>query len=179
MFYFGGDDNNPSKRTLGIQDKQILFRNAKGRCQNPLCNKKIEFDEMQVGHKIAWSKGGSTTLKNSVCICYRCNKLQGTDGWVLFLKKQGLVIEDPKKIIKRSLEEFSLKQLKLLADKRKVRVRGQTVETCFESHTKAPTKSQYVNKLAAILTVADLKKIPKETADTPKSIKRNKAAKPK
>jgi hypothetical protein len=74
------DDDKDTKRTLGIRDKQILYRNAKGRCQNPACNKKIDFDEMQVGHKTAWSRGGRTTLKNSVCLCYRCNKLQGTDS---------------------------------------------------------------------------------------------------
>jgi len=76
------DDYYDSKRSLGIRDRQILYRNAKGRCQNPACNKKIEFDEMQVGHKTAWSRGGSTTLRNSVCLCYRCNKLQGTDSWL-------------------------------------------------------------------------------------------------
>jgi hypothetical protein len=27
------------KRTLGIRDKQILYRNAKGKCENPACNK--------------------------------------------------------------------------------------------------------------------------------------------
>ena len=44
---------------------------------------------MQVGHKKAYSKGGNTTLRNSVCICYRCNKLQGTDDWNVFIKKIG------------------------------------------------------------------------------------------
>ena len=71
----GSTSDNDSRRTLGIRDKQILYRNAKGKCQNPACGRKIEFDEMQVGHKTAWSKGGRTTLKNLVCLCYRCNKL--------------------------------------------------------------------------------------------------------
>jgi len=28
------------KRSLSIRDKQILYRNAKGRCENPACGKK-------------------------------------------------------------------------------------------------------------------------------------------
>ena len=161
MFFFD-DNSKDSKRTMGIRDKQILYKNAKGRCQNPACNKKIDFDEMQVGHKTAWSRGGSTTFKNSVCICYRCNKLQGTDSWAVFLKKQGIEVpEDPKKKIKRTLEGFSVTQLKLLASKCKVRVRGDTVENWFESHTKAPTKRQYITHLSKIATEKDIEVIKK------------------
>jgi len=75
------------KRTLGIRDKQILYRRAKGRCE--ACRRKIDFDEMETGHKNATSKGGSATLRNSVCLCSRCNKLQGTDSWATFMKKMG------------------------------------------------------------------------------------------
>jgi 5-methylcytosine-specific restriction endonuclease McrA len=75
------------KRTLGIRDKQILYHRAKGKCE--ACNKKIGFDEMHSGHKTAASKGGSATLRNSVCLCMRCNKLQGTDSWSTFMRKMG------------------------------------------------------------------------------------------
>ncbi|OGI12216.1 hypothetical protein A3K64_02695 [Candidatus Micrarchaeota archaeon RBG_16_36_9] len=75
------------KRTLGIRDKQILYRRTKGRCE--ACSRKIDFDEMETGHKNAASKGGSATLRNSVCLCSRCNKLQGTDSWATFMKKMG------------------------------------------------------------------------------------------
>jgi 5-methylcytosine-specific restriction endonuclease McrA len=74
-----------TKRTLGTRDKQILYRRAKGKCE--ACGKKIDYDEMQVGHKRAYSKGGATTLANSACLCYRCNKLQGT-GSLATLKKK-------------------------------------------------------------------------------------------
>jgi len=73
------------KRTLGIRDRQILYRRAKGRCE--ACGKKIDYDEMQVGHIKAYSKGGATTLANSACLCYRCNKLQGTDSLETLKKK--------------------------------------------------------------------------------------------
>jgi len=142
------------RRSLGIRDKQILYRNANGRCDNPKCGKKIEFDEMQVGHRTAWSRGGSTTLRNSVCLCYRCNKLQGTDGWAIFLKKQG--IEDPKVKVKEALEDLTVPQLKQLAVKHHLKVSGRVEEGLFTSRQMAPTKRQYVNKLAGVVTLEDL-----------------------
>jgi 5-methylcytosine-specific restriction endonuclease McrA len=107
-------DDEP-KRTLGIREKQILYRNAKGRCQNPACRKKLDFTEMQVGHKTAASKGGRATLKNCVCLCWRCNKLQHTDSWKTFLKKQG--IQDNSDNTKRALKTLSIPKLKILAKK--------------------------------------------------------------
>jgi len=159
MFFFG--DDSKSKRTLGIRDKQILYRNAKGRCGNPACGKKIDFDEMEIGHKTAWSKGGRTTLKTCVCLCHRCNKLQGTDSWATFLKKQG--IEDSKMKMKKSLETLNMRQLKFLADKHNIKVKGQVVEGFFSSHIKAPTKRQYITKLAGEVTEKELNSIRRET----------------
>jgi hypothetical protein len=167
-----GDDRD-TRRTLGIRDRQILYRNAKGRCQNPACAKKIDFDEMQVGHKTAWSRSGSTTLRNSVCLCYRCNKLQGTDSWPVFMKKQG--IEDPKTKLKQSLESLTLQQLKLLAAKHHVKVTGYVEEDLFSSRRIAPTKRQYINKLSGILTEADLRSVPKEPPKKATKRKRRKS----
>jgi hypothetical protein len=87
MNIFFGEEKD-SKRTLGVRDRQILYRNAGGRCENPTCNKKIDYDEMEVGHKKAHSKGGVTSLAESKCLCHRCNKLQGTDSWAAFMRKQ-------------------------------------------------------------------------------------------
>lgn len=168
-----GDDDKDTKRTLSIRDKQILYRNAKGRCQNPACNKKIDFDEMQVGHKTAWSRGGSTTFRNSVCLCYRCNKLQGTDSWAVFMKKQG--IEDPKTKVKQSLENLTLQQLKLLATKHKIKVTGYVEEGLFSSRRIAPTKRQYINKLSGVLASADLRSVPKEPTKPAKKKTRRKS----
>ncbi|MBR9676367.1 HNH endonuclease [Candidatus Woesearchaeota archaeon] len=73
------------KRTLGKRDREKLFIRAKKKCE--ACNKKLCFTEIQVGHKKAHSKGGSATLRNTVCLCYRCNKLQGTQSFESFLKQ--------------------------------------------------------------------------------------------
>ena len=168
---FGVDDENDPKRTLGIRDKHILYRNAKGRCQNPACGKKIEFeDEMQVGHKTAWSKRGRTTLKNSVCLCYGCNNLQGTDSWAVFLKKQG--IQDSKSTLKNSLDSLSLSKLKQLAQKHHIKVKGKVEESLFNSSRSPPTKKQYINKLSSVVNEEEINSLPKETPKVRKKRKK-------
>jgi len=169
MSIFNWDDGRDPKRTLGIRDRQILYRNAKGRCENPGCSKKIDFDEMEVGHKNAWSKGGRTTLKNSFCLCHRCNKLQGTDSWAVFLTKQKIV--DPKIKIKESLKTLNVKQLKYLAEKHNIKVKGKIEEAFFSTTKKAPTKGQYINKLSGIVTEKEISSVPKEA---PKTVRRKK-----
>jgi 5-methylcytosine-specific restriction endonuclease McrA len=82
---FGFGSKKRKKRTLGRNDRDILYIRAKRKCEG--CGEKIDQSEMQVGHKTAYSKGGATTLANSACLCYRCNKLQGT-GSLATLKKK-------------------------------------------------------------------------------------------
>ena len=81
----GGDSG---KRMLGSRDRQILYDTAGKSCEN--CRKKIlDSTSMQAGHKNrAASRGGRATLANSVCLCYDCNRKQGTDSWETFRKKQ-------------------------------------------------------------------------------------------
>jgi len=171
MGLFDFDDGRDARRTIGIRDKQILYRNAKGRCQNPGCKKKIDFDEMQVGHKTAWSRRGSSTLANSVCLCYRCNKLQGTDSWAVFMKKQGIeTVESKAKAakseMKQRLSTLTLQQLKQLATKHKVRVSGYVEEGFFSSRRIGPSKADYVNELSGVVTAASLRP-PAKRAATP------------
>jgi hypothetical protein len=163
------DDERDYKRALGIRDRQILYRRANKRCENPACGKKLEFDEMQVGHKTSWSRGGSTTLRNSVCLCYRCNKLQGTDSWAVFLSKQG--VKDHKTKLKETLNTMTISQLKFLAKKHNIVMKGTIVENLFESYRIAPIKSQYINRLSQIVTEKEIKTLRKTT---PKKVKRRK-----
>lgn len=74
------DDDEPRKRSLGIREKKILYERAGHKCQ--ACHKEIDFFEMQVRHKKTHAKGVNATLSNTVCICYKCNNLMGTDSWL-------------------------------------------------------------------------------------------------
>lgn len=155
-------DDEPVRRTLGTRDKQILLERAGRICE--ACGKELDYSEMQVGHKIAASKGGSASLRNSVCLCYRCNKLQGTDSWAVFLKKMGKQSKDSG--TKNILKGLSLQKLRFLAKKHNVKVRGRTEEGWFPEYV-PPSKRQFVNALAKQISKneieASLKEIPQSS----------------
>lgn len=152
------DDDNDSRRTLSRRDKEILYVNANHKCQN--CGKTIFIEDLEIGHKTAWSRGGRTTLKNSVCLCHACNRLQGTDSWTTFQKKQGKT--NPKTDLKNTLDSLNLRQLKFLAKLKHVKIKGQIEEGLFEDHRSAPTKKQYVNKLSGIVSTKEINALPSE-----------------
>lgn len=69
---------------------------------------------MQVGHRKAYSKGGATTLTNSACLCYTCNKLQGTGSLEILKKKlNGTYGKRNKKISKGARKRKSFNPLKI------------------------------------------------------------------
>ena len=150
-----------SKGMLTAKDKQKLYLNAKKRCEN--CGKKIDFYEMEIGHKKqVYSLGERTALSDSLCLCRACNKKQGLDSWATFQKKQGK--QDSKTIMKKSLQALSITQLQALAEKHKVKVEGTLVD--FSTKRKAPTKSQYINKLASVITEKEISSVSNEDPKT-------------
>jgi ubiquitin C-terminal hydrolase len=160
-------DEEPIKRTLGIRDKQILWERAGHKCQ--ACGKELDFTEMQVGHKTAASKGGRATLRNCVCLCYKCNKLQGTDSWKVFLRKMGKQEDSRTKEILRGL---TIKKLRFLAKRFNVKVRGRTEEGLFQDYSIPPSKTQYVNALAKRVSEKDIASALKEMPLTKKKKRR-------
>jgi len=166
-------DDEPTKRTLTIREREILYKNAKGKCQNPACRKKLQFYEMEVGHKTAASKGGRATLHNCVCLCASCNRLQHTDSWKTFLKKQG--IQDGSSDNKKALKTLSIPQLKFIAKKKYVKVKGRTYDDGWSSSTSSPTKTQYVNKLANV-SVKEIETILKNMPQVVKKKKKRRSS---
>ncbi|MBN1156554.1 HNH endonuclease [Candidatus Woesearchaeota archaeon] len=153
MDLFGLGGERDSKRSLGQRDKQLLYLRAKEKCE--LCHKPIKYLEMEVGHNKAWTKGGRTTLKNCLCLCPTCNKLQGTDSKKQYLKKIG--VKDKDEISKNKLENLSLSELKAIAKKKGIKVKGRASEGLFYSETSAPTKRQYINKLKGAVSGNEIK----------------------
>src|SRR5207249_1794676 len=147
-------DDEPTKRTLGIRERQILYDRAHHKCEN--CDRVIEFSDMQVGHKTAYSRGGDTTLKNSVALCYGCNKKQGTDGWETFQRKQGKTTAIDG--LRRLLDSLTLPQLKYVATKHGIKLKGKFVEGgLFSSdYTAPPSKNRYVKALSKVATENDV-----------------------
>jgi hypothetical protein len=145
------EEDEPTRRTLGIRDKKILYERAGHKCEH--CEKPLDFLEMQVGHKTAASKGGNATLRNTVCLCYKCNNLMGTDSWSTFRRKMG---KQTGNSTKKKLKELPLAKLKFLAKKFGVKVRGRTEESFLDTYTLPPSKGQYVNALAKKISAEDM-----------------------
>jgi hypothetical protein len=152
-------DERPTKRTLGARDRKLLWERANHRCE--ACGKLVDSGFMEVGHKTAWSRGGGTSLRNSVCLCHECNLKQGTDSWVVFLKKLGKEPEDLKR--KNALKALTLTQLKYIAKENKIVLQSKTEENIFSSRRIAPSKTRYVNALSKLTPErinSTLKKMP-------------------
>lgn len=67
-----------SKRFFTRDDKKVLFENlingkVKGKKLCPNCQKELAFDEFEIDHILAWSKGGKTALTNAQLLCKSCN----------------------------------------------------------------------------------------------------------
>jgi hypothetical protein len=104
-----------------------------------------------------------------VCLCYKCNKLQGTDSWKTFLRKlgkQGSV--SSRSGVKQTLQGLTLPKLEFLAKKHKINVKGRIKEGLFEDRKLPPTKAQYVTALAKRLTEKDIESDLKEFKQKPK-----------
>ena len=148
------EDETP-RRSLGTRDRQILYERAHHKCEN--CGKDLSFTEMQVGHKTAYSRGGSTTLKSVACLCYGCNKLQGTDSWEVFQRKQGKTVAIDR--VRDILEGLTMQKLKYLASKHNIQLKGRFVEGGIfsDDYTQAPSKTRYVKELAKVVSEESIK----------------------
>ena len=167
------DDEGPTKRTLTIREKKILYTRAKGKCE--LCGETIDFLEMQVGHKTAASRGGSATLRNTVALCFKCNNTMGTDSWESIHKKLGKQTADMK--TKEILNGLSVRQLAFLAKSRNVKVKGRWEEGGILSDDVylAPSKRMYLSRLTDKLKGTPEDVIRTELAKMPKPAKRKRA----
>ena len=66
-------------RSFTHVQKMTVFRRDKGLCQvKAKCNgEKLTWDNWQCDHRIAWSKGGKTTVENGQVACATCNASKG------------------------------------------------------------------------------------------------------
>jgi 5-methylcytosine-specific restriction endonuclease McrA len=72
------------RRSLNSREKEWLWEHAKRRCE--ACGRKLDFKEMQIGHKTAYARGGATKLTNSVCLCPNDNRRQRIMPFKKFLR---------------------------------------------------------------------------------------------
>jgi len=107
----------------------------------------------------AVARGGRLTIKNTFVIHPSCNRSMATKTRAELARTLGLSL--PGAQAREALSKLSMAQLRVLANKHGVKVKGRIEEGVFfwsENERKPPTKRQYVNALAKVLTAEDLKK---------------------
>ena len=143
--------------------KKMVYERDKGRCR--ICGKKVDPFNFEIGHNKAHAKGGKLTLKNAILLCPSCNKSMSTLSLKEVRKKLGLP-ETPEEKAKKLLKELTLRELKYLAKKHKIKVKGRVSRDWFSETKLPPTKRQYVNALAKKLTAKQIshgiKNMPKQ-----------------
>jgi len=135
--------------------KKMVYERDKGRCR--ICGAKVDPFNFEIGHDKAHSKGGKLTLKNAILLCPTCNRSMQTLSLKQVRKKLGLP-ETPEDRSKKLLQKLSLRELKYLAQKHRIKVKGRVFEAWFSETRLPPSKRQYVNALAKELNEAQIKR---------------------
>jgi hypothetical protein len=128
-----------------------------------ICGKRItKLSDLELDHTRAYSKGG----KRLALAHKDCNRVKASGGLREIQKKLGIIPESVKiaQETKQILGDLSMPQLKFLAQKHHIKVKGRVEESFLESYRKPPSKAQYVNALAKVVSEKDidseLKKMP-------------------
>jgi hypothetical protein len=151
-FSFWGDDE-PKRRTPPTVLRRLVWDRDQGICQ--ICHRRAEPDDWQLAHNRAVVRGGKLTLKNTFVAHPLCNRSMATKTRAELSKTLG--IESPARKSREVLDKLSMAELKVLAKKHSVKVKGRTEEGLWFREKKPPTKRQYVNALAKALSADDVK----------------------
>ncbi|MEM4713839.1 MAG: HNH endonuclease [Candidatus Bathyarchaeia archaeon] len=133
--------------------KKMVYERDRGICQ--ICGKRVDPFNFEIGHNRAHVKGGKLTLRNAILLCPTCNKSMRTLSLKEVRKKLGLP-ETPEERAKKLLQKLNLSELKYLAQRHRIRVKGRVSEGLFGETRSPPTKRQYVNALAKELTIEQI-----------------------
>jgi len=169
------DDDKPKRKTIPkavkitVWNKYIGADKAEGKCY--VCGRTIHVTDFDLGHNKAVSKGGGNNIINLRPICRTCNNSMRTTSIETFKARH---FDKPKANLKPALKALNITQLKLLAKKHNLKVKGRTEDDGWDTIKKAPTKQQYITRLSRIVTAKSLSLVPKET---PKPIKKKKIIK--
>ena len=147
--------------------KKYMGDKTEGKCY--CCRiETITVFNFEVGHNKARSKGGSDDIDNLRPICKTCNTSMGTQSIESFRAKhfsaagsrstnssKNILNSKPvkkKPLSKEELNKLTPTQLKFLANKHNIKVKGTTYSEYFGgskvgSHTNPPTKRKYINEL--------------------------------
>ncbi len=60
------------KRNLSTRERRIVYTRDRGHCR--YCGQYVTIQEFHADHVFPWSRGGETTIENSVVSCADCNR---------------------------------------------------------------------------------------------------------
>lgn len=63
------------RRSLSEREKRQVFIRDRGKCR--YCGEFVEYKNAFMDHVYAWSRGGETTVENTVLSCRQCNLRKG------------------------------------------------------------------------------------------------------
>ena len=145
--------------------KKMVYERDKGRCR--VCGAKVDPFNFEIGHDKAHSKGGKLNLKNAILLCPTCNRSMRTLSLKQVRKKLGLP-ETLEEKTKKLLQKLTLRELRYLAQKHRIKVKGRVSEDWFSETKLPPSKRQYVTALAKELNETqinrEIKNMPKRKA---------------
>jgi hypothetical protein len=155
-----GDRRQKPSKALKI----AVYERDKGFCG--LCHKKVNPLDFDIGHNIAYSKGGKLNYRNAVLLHPVCNRSMGTRNIRQERKRLGLP-ETSEEKTRKTLKGLTTDKLKYLAKKHRIRVKGRVSEGLLIDSKLAPSKIQYINALSKVLKEGsinkELKRMPKQT----------------
>jgi hypothetical protein len=181
--------NDKKKRTLGNRGKNDLWIKARKKCEACDCKLDSPLDG-HVGHKKAYSLGGSLKDSNIAMLCMPCNNKQKTIGWQKFLEKYSKIeptkykkayakcINDKKKSeVEKINKEISKLKIEIIKYKKNI-TKSKTINNNLD---KLKIKLDIINekyKLLIVSTKTTPKKIVKKVIKKITPIKKKVAKKP-
>jgi predicted restriction endonuclease len=146
------------RRAFTITQKNEILYQQDTRCA--VCHVKLDLRVVEYDHIKAWAASGRTITQNGAALCPNCHRLKTHKERLKSIDRKST---EMKPALSFSLDELSTKQLKFLAQKHHLRVRGSTGWNLWDGdYTKSPSKRQYIAKLKGVVTANDINALRKE-----------------
>lgn len=140
--------------------KKMVWNRDKGICR--FCGNRVHPMEVEIGHNRAYSKGGKLTFQNALLLHPACNRSMRT----LTLKqaRRSIGLDAPDDQTRTALKALKISQLRFLAKKHGMKVKGRIEEGWLSDERHPPSKTKFVNALAKVVKAesieAELKEMP-------------------
>lgn len=140
-------ESKDKRRAFTRTQRNEILQQQRMKCA--VCHKALEPIAIHFHHLKEWSANGPTVVKNGAAVCPTCHVKETHKQ---NLKKIDKPKTEKKLVTRERLNEFTLKQLKFLTTKHKIKVNGTTSsDILFGTTTASPKKRQYVNKLLGVV----------------------------